>query len=251
MVLVSHRYKFIYLKNYKVAGTSVEAFFAQFCVNPIEQLSYRFTDECNESNTSYGIVNRRYGEHMNSEIKEHVSKWMEYIHNDNRDRSVILWFPHKSAKHIKEDLGHEMFNCYFKFCVVRNPYDVVVSAYYWCKVYPPNLNTNDNFKDFCINFCKNIVKLKTDNYIRHDNNRLFIDNNMICNYYIRYEHLKDDIVILLEKLGINEYNLDQIPQLKTKHRPKDRQYREYYDDETRELVYQTFKQICVLFNYTF
>ena len=30
MVLISHKYKFIYIKNVKVAGTSVESFFGQF-----------------------------------------------------------------------------------------------------------------------------------------------------------------------------------------------------------------------------
>ena len=29
MVLVSHKYKFIYIKNVKVAGTSVESFFGK------------------------------------------------------------------------------------------------------------------------------------------------------------------------------------------------------------------------------
>lgn len=33
MVLISHKYKFIYIKNYKVGGTSCEVFFQQFCVN--------------------------------------------------------------------------------------------------------------------------------------------------------------------------------------------------------------------------
>lgn len=34
MVLVSHRFQFIYIKNRKVAGTSVEAFFEKYCDEP-------------------------------------------------------------------------------------------------------------------------------------------------------------------------------------------------------------------------
>jgi hypothetical protein len=34
MVLVSYLHKFIYIKNAKVAGTSVEAFFEKYCVKP-------------------------------------------------------------------------------------------------------------------------------------------------------------------------------------------------------------------------
>ena len=51
MVLVSHRYNFIYIKNKKVAGSSVESFFGKYCCDPSS--NYLYTDKIDESiNTS-------------------------------------------------------------------------------------------------------------------------------------------------------------------------------------------------------
>jgi len=249
MVIISHLYRFIYLKNYKVAGSSIESFFGQFCIDPALQSSYEFTDICDECITPYGIVNKRYGENFDlSENKLHIVKWIkEYVHN-NHNTNTILWFPHKSAKHIREDIGEEIFNQYLKFCVIRNPYDTIISAYFWSKAY---YNITHDFKTYCKQYCKQNMVSRNNNYIRHDNNRLFIDNQPVCDYYIRYEHLKEDTTQLLEKLGITNYNLDDLPHHKGGFRPKDKPYQEYYDDETRELVYETFKQIIDMFHYTF
>ena len=48
MVLVSHRYKFIYIKNRKVAGSSVESFFGKYCQNPNKE--YAYTKESSQKN---------------------------------------------------------------------------------------------------------------------------------------------------------------------------------------------------------
>ena len=38
---------------------------------------------------------------------------------------------YKPAKKIKRDLGKDLFNTYYKFCNIRNPYDIAVSFYCW------------------------------------------------------------------------------------------------------------------------
>jgi len=249
MVLISHRYKFIYLKNFKVAGSSIESFFGQFCIDPALQTSYQFIDSCDESITTYGIVNKRYSKLATLDNTLFVKSWKkEYALNDHDDASIIIWFPHKSAEHIKKDIGDQIFNQYLKFCVVRNPYDAFVSAYFWEKIYN---NLTWDFKTFCIRSCKDLSELKITNYIRHDDNRLFINGTPICDYYIRYEHLKEDTLQLLEKLGITDYSLDDLPHHKRSLRPKDKPYQEYYDDETKALIYTIFKNIFDMFNYTF
>ena len=59
MVLISHRYKFIYIKNYKVAGTSVEAYFEKYCLDPSN--NYKLTHSRKQSISEYGIVGNRLG----------------------------------------------------------------------------------------------------------------------------------------------------------------------------------------------
>ena len=57
MVLVSHRYKFIYIKNEKVAGSSVESFFGKFCVGP--DFNYTYEDDIPGKESKYGILGTR------------------------------------------------------------------------------------------------------------------------------------------------------------------------------------------------
>lgn len=211
MVLVSHLYKFIYLKNYKVAGSSVESFFGQFCVDPGLKESYSFQDFQEEKISSFGILGSRMG--------GHVTKWNN----------------HKNANEILNDLGVDVFQHYFKFCVVRNPYDAMVSWYFWEK-------STIDFKTFCKNF----------NYAFYSNlSRIFLDGEPICQYYIRYENLVKDIVSVLEKLGISDYDVNTLPKHKSEFNPRDKSYQNYYDEETREIVRKGFETEIEFFNYKF
>ena len=215
MVLISHRYKFIYLKNYKVAGSSVESFFGQYCIDPLS--NYTFGDKCNESISDYGIISSRM---MNN--------------------SSSKWYKHMSALQVKDNIGDEIFNNYFKFCIVRNPYDLMVSSYFW-RLHIKEFN--GPFNEFIKNFHHTI---NTDN-----TRRIFINNLPICDYYIRYEILLDDIKKVCEKIGIKNYNLNNLPNHKSGIRPKGLSYRDYYDEETRLIVYNLFKKEFELFGYEF
>lgn len=57
MVLVSHIYKFIYIKNMKVAGSSVESFFGKYCQDPNKE--YNYNDTIDESIDEFGIIGAR------------------------------------------------------------------------------------------------------------------------------------------------------------------------------------------------
>ena len=53
-------------------------------------------------------------------------------------KSKMAFFPHMPIWLVKErleplekKLNYEIFNNFHKFAVIRNPFDVVVSAYYW------------------------------------------------------------------------------------------------------------------------
>ena len=177
MVLISHKYKFIYIKNRKTAGSSVESFFGQFCIG------------------------------------KQVSR--------------------ETASLIKKDLGENKFNKYLKFCVVRNPYDKMVSWYY-------DRRTDLNFKQF--------VKSTDVN----DFNLFSIDGNNVCDYIIRYENLEDDIIKLCNKLGIKNYNINNLPKHKSHLRKDKSHYSKFYEDEeTKNIVYNKHKKEFELFGYKF
>lgn len=211
MVLVSHRYKFIYIKLQKVAGTSVESFFGQFCCDP--ELPYVFEHGSDESVTEFGIVGARMGG------KEHK------------------WLPHKSAYSIQKDIGEHIFRTYFKFCVIRNPWDTVVSFYCWYN--KDAKQTKEDFTKFVKLFQNRDWKLHT------------LDDTLACDYYIRYERLEQDIAYVCSRLGIEDYDITQLPEFKKGMRRLNNHYSEYYTDETTEIIRKKFRREIELFGYTF
>ena len=150
----------------------------------------------------------------------------------------MMWDGHKKVKGIKRDIGDKIFNEYFKFCVVRNPYDLMVSLFFWNKRPVGDIN-NKRFKKFCKKFNKCNKK------------NIFLDVNNECQYYIRYENLIDDIKIVLGKLGITNYDISKLPNHKSTMNPKIKHYSEYYDDKTKDIVKHIFKKELEMFNYEF
>ena len=215
MVLVSHIYKFIYIKNVKVASSSVESFFGQFCIDPAKKPEYTFSDGGPLEETVYGIIGTQ------------------------TIPTKQFWNQHMDATQIKTVIGDEVFQSYFKFCVVRNPWDLVVSMFHFFR---PRVN----FKTYCKVYFRKVGE-------SGNLKRTSIDGKQICDFYIRYECLKEDIIRVCEKIGIppTEYNIDMLPNHKSKSRPKGKSYQEYYDDESREAIAGAFKNDIDLFGYTF
>jgi hypothetical protein len=208
MVLVSHIYKFIYIKNRKVAGSSVESFFGKYCQDPNKD--YHYNDDIDESIDEFGIIGARLSGKKNN------------------------WISHKSASCIKKDLGDVIFNNYLKFCVIRNPYDKMVSAYFWEKN-----NTKQTFKDFAKNTNVSNIDIHC------------IDNVNVCDYFIRYENLEEDILKLCEKLNIQDFNITDLPKHKSTQRTDKSHYSKFYDEETKQIVYENHKKEFELFGYKF
>ena len=206
MVLVSHKYKFIYIKNKKVAGSSVESFFGKYCIDP--KKDYNYNDDISEHIDEFGIIGSR-GSGCNTSDK---------------------WKNHKKASSIKRDLGKKIFDEYLKFCVIRNPYDKMVSRYYYNK-------SKLSFEEFVKTTHNNNLKIHS------------IDKKSVCNYFIRFEYLEEDINTLCKKLNIDSYDLSLLPKHKSTQRKNKKHWSEYYDDETKQIVYNKHKKEFKLFGY--
>lgn len=222
MVLVSHRYKFIFIKTKKTAGTSVECFFEKYCVNP--SVRHVQTHKIKETVSKYGIIGSRVGLNSNSKF----------------------WINHLSAEKIKLGVGDKTFNNYFKFTVVRNPYDKIVSKYFFMK-------SNYEKKHFgkCSPELKTFKKfVKT--FIKPVHEPYEINDEGICDFYIKFENLKNDIVTVCQKLGIKDCDISELGNFKSEHRKnKQIHYSKYYDEKTKNIVSKCFDRELKRFGYTF
>ena len=100
-----------------------------------------------------------------------------------------------------------IFNSYFKFGFVRNPWDRAVSLY----INRKNLHKKENFEDFI-----RWHKYSTDTAIYPSQKRYQLDwfldenKNMVMNFVGKYNNLNHDWGIILNKLGLKIKSLKLI-----------------------------------------
>lgn len=247
-MIISHKYKFIFIKPTKVAGTSVELGLSKFTskydiVTPVSTFS-----------------KKRDG--------------MKYVH---QPKNYQGFYNHDSPKKIKSKLGDEIWNSYYKITIIRNPWDLIVSRYHWEKersfknfsyvIKRHRIKENlFNFKSYFLLFWKlmnvpinyfYLYKIKKGDFeffIKHfrkywKNTRYYFSNdgNLWCDYYIRFEYLNEDYETLCKTLGL-EYK----PLMKTKNKTREKtHYSKYYNQETKLIVEKMFKKEINYFGYKF
>jgi hypothetical protein len=158
-------------------------------------------------------------------------------------KSKRFW-NHMSAQEIKDRIGDEAWSSYLKFTIERNPFDKLVSAFFWDergKI--PEGKELETFKKY----------LKSDRALKCDSSdRYSIDGKMAMDYYIKFENLEHDLKVLSEKLNLEENLYDVMKNIKAKgsHRKKDH-YSVLYDDESVAFVQDKFSHLLKAFDYKF
>jgi len=105
-MIISHKHKFIFLKTVKTAGTSIQAALAE---------------HCGEKDVITG----------EGEKNIHKLPKIPTLHHEH----VYLTF-------VKQWLGPKIWDNYFKFAFIRNPFDLAISKYYWDYKKRPDKFTN-------------------------------------------------------------------------------------------------------------
>ena len=250
-MLVSHRKGFIYLKTQKTAGTSTESYFEEYCM---PEGTWKFSHYHNQHVSDAGIVG------VSGEI---VGDGVRILSPNER------WGPHMRGAKIKERLEPEVWNNYFKFCNVRNPFDVLVSRFFF-EIDFNNLLQKKNHKiRYRLHRLKHLGRVRKDEpHILIEKFRIFarefltermqkegypiyVINGEVCvDYFIRYENLEDGIRHVCEKLDI-PFRPERIPKLKSGTRDTTINPRMFYDDETISLVNKACRFELETFNYSF
>ena len=141
----------------------------------------------------------------------------------------------KNIKHVnityyKNTYG-EKINDYFKFTIVRNPYDRMLSFYFFSKGKNNQVFNRNEF----INF------IKKNNSFQHK----YIDNTF---HIIHFENLINElknIECFKEIVDFNNY-----PTLNASSNSK-RNYNEIYDKELKDLIFNKYKKDFELFGYEY
>lgn len=223
-MLVSHRKKFIYTKTVKTAGTSVESYFEEYC---LPEGSWEFSHNRDEHVCPEGVIGYR-----------------------GFNPGSSTWRNHMPAKQIKKRIGESIWNEYFKFCVVRNPYDKLISNFHMLERNAVKISMLSKLKirtSLWLNRNVNpylLVRGESDierfrswllqGGTVNDRNKYIIDKDICVDYFIEYEKLMDGIQYVCEKLDI-PFVPEKLPKLKMDGRPA-LPIEEYYNPETIEIV---------------
>lgn len=204
-MLLSHGKRFIYTKTVKTAGTSVESYFEPFCMRPGE---WQFSHGRQESVSDAGIIGVRTGSPLDIQ-------------------GAVFW-NHMPAKTIRALLGDEIWNGYFKFCAVRNPFDKMVSAFRFfsdsrkekptrLRVYLSNLRSA-----LAPSSRSNQLRADFENWLHTipmplDRNKYVIDGTFCMDAVIKFEELNDGLAQVCGRLGI-DFQPKAVPTLKMSER---------------------------------
>lgn len=231
-MLVSHRKRFIYMKTIKTAGTSVESYFEQYCMRENE---WKFMNSRDQYVTEAGIIGFR-----------------------GVDPPIgVSWYNHMPAKKIRELIGNKIWNNYFKFCVIRNPYDKLISAF--CHFIEGKSNQSRSLGQHEKQEFYNEKKQHIDRFrkwVRNghanifDRDKYVIDHNICVDFIIRYEELEAGIKHVCDVLNI-PFTPENLPTLKSEYRIHKIDLSEYYDDVTINIVAKNFQYELNTFGYTF
>lgn len=235
-MIVSHKHKFIFFCNPKTGSSSMEK-----TLEPFQE-----------------------GQEFNRGIKQFL----------NAKHSVPL-FPnqHTPPLLLKSWLPQEIWDSYFKFVFVRNPWDWVVSQWKYhfkYKKITPAFAANNPIAT--LRYLKNYQQIKEFNnktvFTTEDINYLFahlkrffpvipnstglyqsyyvhdINGEQIVDFVGRFENIQHDFEFIKRKLDLDI----SLPHLNSTNRGK---YESYFTEESKQLVAQLWQKDLENFNYQF
>lgn len=230
-MIISHKYKFIFIKTMKTAGTSVEIYLSQYCgkddvvtpiiphVEPHVARNYR------------GLWNP---------VPEIFEKKAKGIRRDLRDFFELRkFYNHIPAFSVQNRVPKSIWDNYFKFCIERNPWDKTLSDYHMFKDRSHGELSLDDYLSngrYCLNYPK-----YTD---RH--------GNLLVDKVIRYENLMGELGEVFERVNV-PFSGSLGVKAKSEHRADSARisYKNVLNEKQCRLITDAFSKEIEMHGYTY
>lgn len=253
MTIISHSHSFIFVSPRKVASTSLMLSLTPLCTD--DDVIVRDVLD----NSFYGLDSTEF------ELPPDRNAY-PLIHS----ATMTAGQRHIRPQRIRKTVGDRVWDEYFKFTVVRNPWDWFVSLYCW-KLGGDWLLQKRSHHSSLHGFLRSRYRLcrLEPNYIlgRHRANIetilkrgwfdsflsdaarfYFLDGRAYADHYIRFENLAQGYDEVCRRLRLPRQPL---PKTRDKTRDRSREYREYYTDWAREYIAQQCRPIIDAFGYRY
>jgi glycosyltransferase involved in cell wall biosynthesis len=223
-MLISHSKRFIFVHIYKTAGTSIMDVFLPYA-RLVDRMVYGY----------------RYSKALAGRIGQ-IMGW-----SDDGFRQFTGIHKHATASEIRDALGDSLFEAYYKFAFVRNPFDWLVSLYFYVKQSRSHrlysVVAEMDFGEFLRWHIDRRPRRQIDFLIDPQEDTFIVD------YVGRFETVRNDIGRISEALSIAP--CDHLPQKNPSILRHDQDYSIFYDQNTRSLVEDYFCDDFRLLGYGF
>ena len=150
---------------------------------------------------------------------------------------------HISAQQISPHLEAAVWESYFKFAIVRNPFDRFISSCFFLN------RKNPLFIETPLQWMKSAIKapqfrervLVKPQYLQ----LMGAQGDIVMDYVGRYEHLQSSVDEICNRLRVKAVPLE------IRNASEHKQYREYYDDELKSSVEMVYQEDLKRFNYAY
>jgi len=217
-MIISHSHRFIFFHVAKTGGMSIRKALQDYCEEPDHfRIKRPLKVKAGKPNPFYEV-------------------W----------EGLLL---HATARDAQKELPAEIFESYYKFAIVRNPWDWQVSMYHFILGDPTHvkhervkqLGSFAAYLNWVIAtdtpYPKGATKLQS---------RVLTDakGELLVDFVGRYETLARDFAQIRDRFAIAV----ELPHV---NRSAHQDYRDYYDANTRQLVAENFRADIELFRYEF
>ncbi|QUY44826.1 sulfotransferase family 2 domain-containing protein [Acaryochloris marina] len=227
-MIISHKHKFIFIKTEKTAGTSIEIALSKYCGDDDIITPLVIEDEQTRQKHAARGAQNYYVDFKNYTVKD----WGKLLVKGHRK----MFYHHMSAEEIKWLIPAEIWNNYYKFSFERNPWDKVISWYYWTYKSEPR----PSLKEFIHSGEASEVKgwsLYT------------IEDQIIADRIGRFENLNGDILEISKTLGLPKPL--RLLRSKSNFRKEKKSYRDLLDVEDRDAIEKMFSKEIDYFGYSY
>lgn len=197
-MILSHRHRFIFFKTHKTAGTSLEIALSKFCgpddvITRIQPADERLRRAAGFRGPQH-FVHRPLREYGLKEVRSVLK----------RGRPPSLFDNHTKATRLRALVAPPVWAAYFKFTIVRNPWDVARSRYFhsvrkhWR---PPPFDS----------------WLASRSHLINRNWPIYTEDDVpLMDFYIAYEDLENDLTAVSARIGAPENVFDVFKTLRAK-----------------------------------
>jgi len=150
---------------------------------------------------------------------------------------------HLRAEQVRHVLGDEVFSSYFKFSIVRNPWDKALSQYRYMASRPDLMNFIGMHEGDC--FKRYLERIQTKEHVQWMPQHKFLLNaagDVLVDYIGRFEVFEQAVKEATRRIGLS---CDQVPHVNASHSVGT----DVLDQESHEQVAELYKEDIALFGY--